>query len=276
MQEGKYLEFSKPTYQALPTEDFLSARDLGAKGDGVTDDTMALNEAISRAKTENKVLFVDAGYYRVTDTVYIPAGSKIIGEALSSVIMSSGPKFANMEQPHPVTQVGKQNENGTVEWSDFFVSTQGAQAGAVLIEYNLNAGEAANVTSGMWDVHARIGGFAGSQLQNEQCPKTPTEQITEQNLKKDCIAAYLTMHVTPWARGLYMENNWLWVADHDLDDTLNNNTQITIFAGRGLFVESLKGRLWLYGTAVEHHVKYQYQFVDTRDIFMGQIQTESA
>lgn len=31
-----------------------------------------------------------------------------------------------------------------------------------------------------------------------------------------------------------------------------------------------------YGTAVEHHSKYQYQFVDTRDIFMGQIQTETA
>lgn len=31
-----------------------------------------------------------------------------------------------------------------------------------------------------------------------------------------------------------------------------------------------------YGTAVEHHSKYEYQFVDTRDIFMGQIQTETA
>ena len=31
-----------------------------------------------------------------------------------------------------------------------------------------------------------------------------------------------------------------------------------------------------WGTAVEHHVKYEYQFVDTREIFMGQIQTETA
>lgn len=27
---------------------------------------------------------------------------------------------------------------------------------------------------------------------------------------------------------------------------------------------------------MEHHVKYEYQFVDTREIFMGQIQTETA
>jgi glucan 1,3-beta-glucosidase len=42
-----------------------------------------------------------------------------------------------------------------------------------------------------------------------------------------------------------MENNWLWTADHDLDDPSNNNTQITIYAGRGLLIESLQGRVWL-------------------------------
>jgi hypothetical protein len=30
------------------------------------------------------------------------------------------------------------------------------------------------------------------------------------------------------------------------------------------------------GTAVEHHTLYQYQFASTKDIFMGQIQTETA
>lgn len=31
-----------------------------------------------------------------------------------------------------------------------------------------------------------------------------------------------------------------------------------------------------WGTAVEHHTLYQYQFLDTRNTFMGQIQTETA
>ena len=30
------------------------------------------------------------------------------------------------------------------------------------------------------------------------------------------------------------------------------------------------------GTAVEHFALYQYQFADTRNIFAGQIQTETA
>lgn len=30
------------------------------------------------------------------------------------------------------------------------------------------------------------------------------------------------------------------------------------------------------GTAVEHHSKYQYQFVNAQNVFAGQIQTETA
>lgn len=65
-----------------------------------------------------------------------------------------------------------------------------------------------------------------------------------------------------------------WTADHDVEDPALR--QITVYAGRGLLIESQAGNNWLVGTAVEHHVKYEYQFVGTRDIFAGQIQTETA
>lgn len=65
-----------------------------------------------------------------------------------------------------------------------------------------------------------------------------------------------------------------WTADHDVEDP--SLRQITVYAGRGLLIESQAGANWLVGTAVEHHVKYEYQFAGTRDIFAGQIQTETA
>lgn len=40
-------------------------------------------------------------------------------------------------------------------------------------------------------------------------------------------------------------------------------------------IESETGPFWLWGTGSEHHVLYQYQLVNTRNIFMGQIQTET-
>lgn len=270
---GKFYERSKPQYEDFSVDQFLSARTEGATGDGHTDDTEKLQAAITKAKAEDKVLFLDAGYYSVSDTIYIPAGSRIAGEALGTVILANGKNFADEKNPKPVVQVGRQGEQGCLEWSDTFVSTRGAQPGAILIEYNLYSPEE---PAGLWDIHTRIGGFAGSQLQQEQCVKEPESTITSENLKKECMAAYMSLHITKWASGVYMENNWLWVADHDLDDSLNNNTQITIYAGRGLLDESLQGRVWLYGTAVEHHQMYEYQFVDTKDVVMGQIQTETA
>ncbi|KAL3962936.1 hypothetical protein ACCO45_004459 [Purpureocillium lilacinum] len=50
----------------------------------------------------------------------------------------------------------------------------------------------------------------------------------------------MSMHITKGAGGLYMENCWLWTADHDLDG--GSNTQIDIYAGRGLLIEATKVR----------------------------------
>jgi len=106
----------------------------------VTDDTAALNALFKRVSenfNENAVAFLDAGYYLVSDTIYVPPNCRIVGEALASVILAGGPKFSNMEAPHPVVQVGRPGEMGYIEWSDTIVSTRGAMAGAKLIEYNL-------------------------------------------------------------------------------------------------------------------------------------------
>jgi glucan 1,3-beta-glucosidase len=185
--------------------------------------------------------------------------------------MSSGNYFAHMDNPKAVVQVGTTGQTGTVEWSDMIVSTQGAQAGATLIEWNLHS---SGTPSGIWDVHTRVGGFAGSDLQVAQCPKTPTATTSSSSLNKNCIAAFMSFHVTKSASNLYIENSWLWVADHDVDDA--SLTQITIYAGRGLLIESTAGGIWLVGTAVEHHTLYEYQLVKTQNIMMGQIQTETA
>ena len=209
---------SQPQYDTVPVSSFMSAREHGCTGDGKTDDTAALNAffaAASAGYASGAVAFVDAGYYMVSDTVFIPPNVRIVGEALASVILGAGSNFSNIDSPYPVVQVGKAGDRGYVEWSDMLVSTQGATAGAVLIEWNLNSGpgtscQALYPPSGMWDVHTRIGGFAGSELQVAQCLTTPTQSDV---VKPQCIAAYMNMHITPSAGSLYMENNWFWTAE---------------------------------------------------------------
>ncbi len=268
---GSYYARSKPQYEGELVSQFVSVRDAGAKGDGVTDDSAALNAAIAAAAAAGKIVFIDYGVYLVKGTIKVPAGSRIVGESYP-IIMSSGSFFSDISSPHPVVQVGTKGEFGVVEWSDTIVSTQGAQGGAILIEWNLAS--APGSFSGLWDVHARVGGFAGSNLQLATCPKTPDVVVTAATVKQECIAAFMSMHITATATGLYLENVWLWVADHDVEDP--NLSQISIYAGRGLLIESTAGDILLLGTAVEHHVLYAYQLANTHGIVAGQIQTETA
>lgn len=234
----KYYERSKPQYADQSAEQFSSVRSAGAKGDGVTDDYQVLQDLIIRAADTGRIVFIDAGVYRITKTLYIPKESKIVGEAYP-VIMSSGSFFSNMDSLQPVVQVGQHGEEGCVEWSDTIVATQGAQPGAIAIQWNLVSSEK---PSGMWDVHVRIGGFAGSQMQLADCPATPDVAAPTGPINKSCVGAHTSMHVTTGVRGLYLENVWLWTADHDLDDATFTN--ITVYAGRGLNMQAERN-VWL-------------------------------
>ncbi|KAI5467799.1 pectate lyase superfamily protein-domain-containing protein [Mariannaea sp. PMI_226] len=263
----KYYERSKPQYEQATSEYFQSARVNGAAGDTTHDDTEALNNLFSYTAANNLVAFLDAGIYIVTDTIFIPPNARIVGEAQASIIMGTGPNFQDVTNPRPVVRVGNPGDVGQVEWSDTIVSTRGPAAGAILIEYNLFSPD---VPSAMWDVHTRIGGFAGTALQVSECPAIKNANVVNTN----CIAAYMSMHITTSAGGLFLENCWFWVADHDLEDQQYH--RVAIFAGRGLLIEAQRGRIWLSATGSEHHVFYQYQLVNTVDVYIGHAQTEQA
>lgn len=50
--------------------------------------------------------------------------------------------------------------------------------------------------------------------------------------------------------------------------------QASVYVGRGFLIESTEAT-WLYGTASEHAVFYQYNFHRARNVFAGFVQTES-
>jgi hypothetical protein len=72
----------------------------------------------------------------------------------------------------------------------------------------------------------------------------------------------MMFHMTPTGSG-YIENMWLWTADHDIDDA--NMTQTSVYVARGMLIESVNP-LWLYGTASEHATFYQYEFYQVSNV----------
>ena len=262
---GNIFERSKPQYETVPSSSFVSVKSKGAKGDGVTDDTAAIQNALNSA-SQDQVVYFDHGAYLIKDTVKVPSNVKITGE-IWPLIMADGPSFSDMSNPKPVFQVGQAGDSGAVEMSDLIFETKGPAPGAILIEWNV-AGSSQG-SSGMWDVHARIGGTAGTGLQSDICSKNPS---SIQPANPACIGAHTLLHVTKQA-SIYLENNWFWVADHELDRADHN--QINIFNGRGVFIESANGPVWAYGTSSEHSQLYNYQIANAKNLYLGAIQTET-
>ena len=258
---GGYLERSRPQYESVPASGFYNVQTGGAKGDGNADDTAAIN-AVLAAQAGRSIVYFPAGTYIVTDTIFVPCGSKIVGEAWSQ-IMASGAKFADMNNPKVMVKVGKPNDAGIIEISDMMFTVRGGTAGAVLVQWNVR--QTSPGSAAMWDSHFRIGGATGSQLTSSDCPKLTGSVASK------CIAGSMLMHLTPTSSA-YLENVWAWVADHDLD--IPAQTQIDVYVARGILIES-QGPTWLYGTASEHCVLYQYQLNNAKDLYMGMIQTES-
>ena len=102
---------SDPTVRTLQRklDDFASVKDFGAKGDGTTNDTVAINRAFLElfSKQENaqvrRSLFFPAGVYLVDNTIKIPAYAKVYGDGKRSTIIrqtavSPGFAFADSKQ----------------------------------------------------------------------------------------------------------------------------------------------------------------------------------
>lgn len=258
---GGIFERSRPQYESTPVSGFTNVCSGGAKGDGSTDDTAAINTVLARCAGKSIVYF-PAGTYIVTDTIVVPLGSKIVGEAWSQ-IMGTGPKFADMKNPKVMVKVGNPGDTGVIEITDMLFTVRGPTAGAVLVEWNVKQSKPGSAA--MWDSHFRIGGAIGSDLQYQNCPKLTG------TVNPKCIAASMLLHLTK-SSSAYLENVWLWVADHDLD--IPSQTQIDLYVARGALIQS-QGPTWMYGTASEHSTLYQYQLCGVKNLFMGMIQTET-
>lgn len=261
---GAVFEKSKPLYENLPASSFISVKSAGAKGDGTTDDTEAIQKVLDSA-TSDQVVYFDHGAYVITSTIKVPKNIKITGEVWP-MIMAHGSKFADEKNPIPALQIGQKGDTGSVEMSDLIIMSKGSAPGAILMEWNV-AGSSQG-SAGMWDVHFRVGGAAGSGQQSDTCPKTPNVKTTP---KKECMAAFMLLHITEKASA-YVENAWMWTADHELD--LPDHSKINVYTGRGVLIES-QGPVWLWGTSSEHHQLYNYQVSNAQNVFMGLIQTET-
>ena len=76
-------------------KDTVSVKDFGTVGDGVTDDTAAIQAAINNAAVNNRLLLFPLGTYLVTNTLTIYSGSTLRGEAGWAYPAAYGPTLSS-------------------------------------------------------------------------------------------------------------------------------------------------------------------------------------
>ena len=119
-------------------DDFVSVKDFGAVGDGITDDTEAINRALyevycrSNNSTARKVLWIPAGRYIVSDGINVPSNAILRGEGAANtiIVQTADPTYVSYVfiTADSLQQIGGQvGYNGASLPGDITISDLGAE-----------------------------------------------------------------------------------------------------------------------------------------------------
>lgn len=160
----------------------VSVMDFGAVGDGITDDTVAIQAAMTAANcsvngTQSKSVFFPAGTYLVSSTIdTTPNGStsipNLLGEGADSTVIQAAPGFG--ANPIFYQLGGSPNQNS--KWSGFSIIGTGA-------------------ADGQWGIHhintcfVNYDGIYFSELESGIRFENQSAGFTEQNVLTNCWCA---------------------------------------------------------------------------------------
>ncbi|KAF3929479.1 hypothetical protein ABW19_dt0200131 [Dactylella cylindrospora] len=83
-QSGKYFTRSRPQYENLAASEFIIATDHDIMNDGSGDQSAAINSLLENAN--GRPVFFPAGIYQVKGTVFVPVGTRMVGEGWSQIM----------------------------------------------------------------------------------------------------------------------------------------------------------------------------------------------
>ncbi len=253
---------------ALPgMETWVNIREAGAKGDGETDDTKAFVDAIAK----NKVIYVPQGFYRITGTIKLAKGTRLIGLhpwGTQFVLKESEPAFSGFGSAVPMIE---SSEGGDDILNGIGISTGGYNYRAVACKWMAGKESYMNdikFVGGHGTLRAvrrstdQTGGqnrqgFTGAGQQNISSPSNP---VAVQGLDLAWDNQYWSLWITNNGGGTFKD---LWTA----------NT----YATSGLYVSNTSTPGRVYAISLEHHVRNEARFenVSNWKLYAFQLEEES-
>lgn len=98
----------------MSTTDWISALDFGAVGDGITDDTAAIQDFVNALVVAGRKGYISAGRYRITSRINITGSCDIYGDGWQDLRDYTGPTTRDWSQAFP---------RGTIIYQDYTAAT---------------------------------------------------------------------------------------------------------------------------------------------------------
>ncbi len=234
-----------PQFPAIST--WVNLKSLGAKGDGETDDTQAVQAAIDKYPT----IYIPQGWYRVTQTLKLRLDSVLIGLnpiATQLVLPDNAGAFGGFGGPKALLETSVGGSNIV---SGIGLSTGSFNSRAVACKWMAGA------HSYMNDVKF-VGGHGG--MARGPQPKGRPNYYGGQGDDPAWDTQYWSLWITNGGGGTFKD---IWSA--------------STFAASGVYVSDTATEGRIYAMSVEHHVRNEVRFKNVANwkVYALQLEEES-
>ena len=243
---------------ALPdTKKWINIGELGAIGDGQTDNTTIFQDAVNKYET----IYLPQGWYVVSETIKLKPGTCLIGLnpiATQIMLLESTPSFSGFGPPKPLIEVP---QGGKTILTGIGLNTGAYNYRAVACKWM--GGE----DSYLNDVKF-VGGHGtmsrgqqagrGNWRRNRQI-STPTEPVTVIGKDRAWDNQYWSLWITDGGGGTFKD---IWTASS--------------YAASGIYVQNTATEGRIYAMSIEHHVRNEVTFknVSNWKVFDFQLEEE--
>jgi hypothetical protein len=224
-----------PSLPAMNT--WVNVKRFGALGDGKTDDTQAIKEAIARHKN----VYLPTGWYRVTEPIKLREGTNLIGLhpfATQIIIDESESNFSGFGAPVPVVE---SSQGGDDIVNGIGISTGAYNYRAVGLKWI--AGEHSMIN----DVKI-VGGHGTMQKPGEPS----NHKSSKRNVSSPSTPVYAQGKDLAWDNQYWS----IWITNNGggiLKDIWTANT----YSSTGLYISNTSTPGKVFAMSLEHHVRQE-------------------
>lgn len=217
-----------------PMDTWVDIRSLGAKGDGVADDTDALRKAIA----EHKTIYFPSGQYRVTDTITLKPDTVLIGlhPSMTRILLAdSTPAFQGVGSPKPLLETPAGGRNIV---TGIGLYTNGINPRAVAAKWMAGADsmmDDVRFLGGHGTIDPNASAAENRQVWNKIYNNTHT---ADSDINRRWDGQYPSLWITNGGGGTFVD---IWTP--------------STFAQAGLYISNTSTEGRVYELSCEHHVR---------------------